>query len=94
MAKVLIWVSVVMFGIYLVKTQFLTSKTYDPFIAGCMTSGSASESQCRCLSGYMHKRYSDREIQAIMDGAVQDRIAREKIAKDVREGSLMCASAQ
>ena len=92
MSKILVWIAVVMLAIYVVKSQYLTSKTYQPFIDGCMASGSASAQQCECLSKYMHKRYSDIEMQSIMDNAISDTLMQKQVARDVRLGSASCAA--
>lgn len=92
MAKVLLWISAVMLVIFTVKTQYLTSKTYQPFVDGCVAAGTASEAQCECLSDYLHKRYSDIEMEAIMDGRLGDALSKTKVEFDIRKGSEFCAS--
>ena len=42
MGKVFLWMAVVLFGIYLVTTQYLGSKTWEPFRDGCLAAGGAS----------------------------------------------------
>ncbi|MGY8869502.1 MAG: hypothetical protein ACKVJE_03590 [Pseudomonadales bacterium] len=92
MAKVLLWISAVMLGVFVIKTQYLTSKTYEPFIAGCVASKSATQEQCECLSDYVHKRYSDLEVQAIMDNRLGDELSRTKVEQDIQQGSQVCAN--
>lgn len=93
MSKVLLWIGVVMLAIYVVKTQYLTSRTYQPFIEGCMASGNASEAQCSCLADYLHQRYSDKEMQAIMNNGLEDELIRSRVEQDIRTGSKACAQA-
>lgn len=81
-----------MLAVYVVKTQYLTSKTYEPFVAGCAASGNASQVQCECLSGYIHKRYSDIEVQAIMDNRLGDELSKTEVEQDIRQGSQICAN--
>jgi hypothetical protein len=92
MAKVLLWISAVMLAVYVVKTQYLTSKTYEPFIAGCVASGNATKEQCECLSAYVHKRYSDLEVRAIMDNRLGDELSQTKVEQDIRHGSKICTN--
>ncbi len=81
-----------MLGVFVIKTQYLTSKTYEPFIAGCVASKSATQEQCECLSDYVHKRYSDLEVQAIMDNRLGDELSRTKVEQDIQQGSQVCAN--
>lgn len=81
-----------MLGVFVIKTQYLTSKTYEPFIAGCVASGNATQEQCECLSGYVHKRYSDLEVRAIMDNRLGDELSKTKVEQDIRQGSKVCAN--
>lgn len=90
MGKVLLWMAAVMFGIYLVKTQYLTSKTWEPFRDGCLAAGSATEAQCSCLSDYMHERFSDLEVKRIMDNQTTDPVFSERVANAVMAGTLAC----
>lgn len=92
MAKVLLWIAAVSFAIYIVKSQYLSSKTYEPFIQACVSAGSASEARCTCLSDYIHQRYSDKEVQAMMDNRIADAAGRQQIERDVRLGSEYCAA--
>ncbi|WP_028470573.1 hypothetical protein [Neptunomonas japonica] len=92
MAKVLLWISAVLLAVFVIKTQYLTSKTYEPFIAGCVASGNASQEQCECLSDYVHKRYSDLEVRAIMDNRLGDELSQTKVEQDIRQGSQVCAN--
>lgn len=89
MAKVFIWIAVVSLAVLVVKTQFLTSKTYEPFIAGCMAGENATQERCECLSRYVHKHFSDREVQAIMDQRLEGAFA-QKVAEVVQSGSQAC----
>jgi len=81
-----------MVAIYVVKSQYLTSKTFEPFVEGCMASATASARQCECLSKYMHKRYSDLEMQSIMDNNMTDSLMKKQVARDVKLGSSECAA--
>ncbi|WP_054340470.1 hypothetical protein [Neptunomonas antarctica] len=94
MAKVFLWISAVMLAIFVIKTQYLTSKTYEPFIAGCVASGNATPEQCTCLSDYVHKRYSDNEVQAVMDNRLGDALSQRKVEQDILRGSQLCANEQ
>ncbi|BBB31415.1 hypothetical protein [Neptunomonas japonica] len=92
MAKILLWISAVLLAVFVIKTQYLTSKTYEPFVAGCVSSGNASQEQCECLSDYVHKRYSDLEVRAIMDNRLGDELSQTKVEQDIRQGSQVCAN--
>ena len=81
-----------MLAVYVIKTQYLTSKTYEPFVAGCVASGTSSQAQCECLGNYIHKRYSDLEVQAIMDNRLGDELSKTKVNQDIRQGSQLCAN--
>ncbi len=81
-----------MLAVFVIKTQYLTSKTYEPFVAGCVASGNASQEQCECLSDYVHKRYSDLEVRAIMDNRLGDELSQTKVEQDIRQGSKVCAN--
>ena len=54
MGKVFLWIAAVLLVVFTVKTQYLTSKTWEPFKQGCMAGGTATEEQCSCLSSYGH----------------------------------------
>lgn len=90
MGKVFLWMAAVLLAIYLVKSQFLTSKTWTPFRDGCLASGNASEEQCNCLSDYVHERFSDQEVQRIMNNQMTDPVFSEKVNKTVVAGTLAC----
>lgn len=92
MSKVLLWISAVLLAVYVIKTEYLTSKTYEPFVAGCVAAGTASQAQCECLADYMHKRYSDVDVQAIMDDRLGNELPRSKVEQDIRKGSQICAN--
>lgn len=89
MGKVFIWIAVVSLAVLVVKTQFLASKTYEPFIAGCMAGEGATQERCECLSRYVHKHFSDREVQAIMEQRLEGAFA-QKVEEIVRAGSQAC----
>lgn len=93
MAKILVWIAVVMLGIYVVKTRYLTSTTHQPFIDGCLASGSASPEQCRCLADYLHRIYSDKEMQAIMAGNYNTSLPKEQVEQRIFQGSRACQTA-
>ncbi|MBV1787869.1 hypothetical protein KQ940_07345 [Marinobacterium sp. D7] len=90
MGKVFLWMGVVLLAIYLVKSQFLSSKTWTPFRDGCVASGNASEAQCDCLSDYVHERFSDQEVQRIMDTRITDPVFADKVNRTVVAGTLAC----
>ncbi|KEA63489.1 hypothetical protein ADIMK_2268 [Marinobacterium lacunae] len=90
MGKVFLWMGVVLLAIYLVKSQYLSSKTWGPFRDGCLASGGATEEQCSCLSDYVHERFSDQEVQRIMDTRITDPVFAEKVNKTVVAGTLAC----
>ncbi|GGC09489.1 hypothetical protein GCM10011352_39860 [Marinobacterium zhoushanense] len=90
MGKVFLWMGAVLLAIYLVKSQFLTSKTWTPFRDGCVASGNASEAQCSCLSDYVHERFSDQEVQRIMDTQITDPVFADKVNRTVMAGTLAC----
>ncbi len=92
MGKVFLWMAVVLFGIYLVKTQYLGSKTWEPFRDGCLAAGGASEAQCSCLADYIHERFSDQEVQRIMNNQVTDPVFTQRVNTAVQAGTLACRS--
>lgn len=94
MGKTLLWIGAVMFAIYLVKTQYLNSSTWTPFRDGCLAAGSASEAQCNCLTDYVHQRFSDKEVQRIMEQQVDDPVFAEKVRQTVMAGTLACRNPQ
>lgn len=90
MGKTLLWIAAVMFAIYLVKTQYLNSSTWTPFRDGCLASGTASEAQCNCLADYVHERFSDEEVQRIMDQQITDPVFADRVQRTVLAGTLAC----
>lgn len=90
MGKVFLWISAVLLVVYTMKTQYLTSKTWQPFRDGCMASENATEEQCSCLADYVHKHFSDREVEQIMNQTITDQAMQQKIAGIVRVGSRQC----
>jgi hypothetical protein len=90
MGKILLWISGVLLAVYVVKSQFLSSSTYQPFITGCLASGSASEEQCTCLSSYLHKLYSDNEMKMIMAEQYPSASFKAKFESDLSRGSQAC----
>jgi hypothetical protein len=94
MGKVLLWIAAVMFAIYLVKTQYLSSSTWTPFRDGCLAGGSATQAQCDCLADYVHERFTDEEVQRIMDNQVTDPVFAEKVNQTVIAGTLSCRNPQ
>jgi len=89
MGKVFLWIGFVALAAYLVKSQYLNSKTFEPFIQGCMSGEGATEERCTCLSRYVHKHFSDREVQAIMDQRIEGAFAR-KVEDVIATGSRSC----
>jgi hypothetical protein len=71
MSKVLLWVAVVFGAIYLVRVNYFGSKTYEPFLQGCVASG-ATEARCTCLTDYVHERFDDLEVRKIMTHNMSD----------------------
>ena len=89
MSKVLLWMSAVLFAIYIVKTQYLNSKTWEPFKDGCVAGG-YTEEQCSCLSDYVHERLSDNEVQSIMDGRIDNTEFANRVNGIRVAGNLAC----
>jgi hypothetical protein len=89
MSKVLVWISIVMLAVYVVKTQYLTSKTWEPFRDGCIAGG-GTEAQCNCLSDYLHERFSDLEVERIMKLEKGDSAFETKVEQTVMAGTLAC----
>ena len=90
MGKIFLWISAVLLVVYTMKTQYLTSTTWQPFKDACMTSEGATDAQCSCLADYVHKHFSDREVQQIMNQTVADPAMQQKIEGVVRVGSKQC----
>jgi len=90
MGKVFLWIAAVLLVVFTVKTQYLTSKTWEPFKQGCMAGGTATEEQCSCLSNYVHKHFSDNEVERIMQVTISDPVMRQKVEGIVRVGSREC----
>ncbi len=78
-------------AVFVMKTQLLTSKTYGPFVDGCMTVEGASQERCECLGKYVHKHFSDNEVKVIMAQQMEGAFA-EKVQEVVAAGSLACAN--
>lgn len=93
MSKVLVWISIVMLAVYVVKTQYLTSKTWEPFRDGCIVGG-GTEAQCTCLSDYLHERFSDLEVERIMKLEKGDSAFETKVEQTVMAGTLACKSGE
>lgn len=89
MSKALLWIGIVLGAVYIMKTQFLNSKTYDPFKQGCIAGG-YSEAQCGCLADYVHERLSDQEVQGIMDNRVSDPGFAARVNSIRVAGNLAC----
>lgn len=92
MAKVFLWMGAVLLAIYLVKSQFLNSKTWTPFRDGCVVAGSGSEEQCNCLANYVHERFSDQEVKRIMETEITDPVFADKVDRAVMAGTLACSN--
>ncbi|MDO6514894.1 MULTISPECIES: hypothetical protein [unclassified Neptuniibacter] len=92
MYKVLIWIAFVALGILAVKTQFLTSDTFEPFKEGCMQGEGATEERCDCLAKYVHKHFSDNEVKLIMSNQLSDPDFKLKVEEVVNSGSIACAA--
>ncbi|WP_432471257.1 hypothetical protein [Amphritea sp. HPY] len=90
MGKVFLWIAAVMLVIFTMKTQFLTSKTWAPFKEGCVAGGTATEEQCSCLADYVHKQFSDNEVEQIMAGTITEPAMQSKVASIIRVGSREC----
>ncbi|MCV6590860.1 MAG: hypothetical protein OIF57_17850 [Marinobacterium sp.] len=91
MSKIFLWIGVVALAVFVMKTQFLNSKTWQPFKEGCMAGGTATEAQCSCLSDYVHKHFSDNEVGMIMRQQLGDSVFVAKVEDVVRRGSQACA---
>ncbi|WP_417227043.1 hypothetical protein [Amphritea sp.] len=90
MGKVFLWIAAVLLVVFTVKTQYLTSTTWEPFKQGCMAGGTATEAQCSCLSDYVHKHFSDNEVERIMQGTMTDPAMKLKVEGIVRVGTRQC----
>ena len=90
MGKVFLWISAVLLLVFTIKTQYLTSTTWEPFKQGCMAGGSATEQQCSCLSDYVHQHFSDREVEQIMAGTLASPAMQQKVESIIRVGSREC----
>ena len=93
MSKVLVWISIVMLAIYVVKTQYLTSKTWEPFRDGCIAGG-GTEAQCNCLADYVHERFSDLEVERIMRMEQGDSAFEAKVQQTIMAGTLACKAGE
>ncbi|MBY4679083.1 hypothetical protein [Marinobacterium arenosum] len=92
MSKVFLWIGAVALAVFVLKSQFLNSKTWQPFMDGCMASGGASEAQCSCLTDYVHKHFSDREVGMIMRQQTGDGAFASKVEEVVRGGTRQCVA--
>jgi len=93
MSKVFLWIGVVALAVFVMKSQFLNSKTWEPFKQGCMAGGTATEAQCGCLSDYVHKHFTDNEVKMIMREQLGDSVFAAKVDEVVRNGSQACTNA-
>lgn len=89
MYKILLWIGAVSLAVFLVKTQLWTSKTYGPFVEGCMQGENSTEERCECLGKYVHKHFSDNEVKVIMAQRLEGAFG-EKVKEVVAAGSLAC----
>ncbi|MGB0466997.1 MAG: hypothetical protein ACPGF7_05600 [Pontibacterium sp.] len=71
------------------KTELWSSKTNTPFVQGCMAGENSTLERCECLSKYVHKHFSDMEVQAIMDQRMEGAFA-QKVNEVIRAGSQSC----
>lgn len=92
MSKVFLWIGIVALSVFILKSQFLNSKTWEPFKQGCMAGGTATEEQCSCLTDYVHKHFSDNEVGMIMREQLGDSVFASKVKEVVRAGSESCAA--
>lgn len=91
MSKVLLWIAVVMGAIYIVRVNYFGSKTYEPFMNGCLVSG-ASEARCSCLTDYVHERFDDLEVGRILRSDRSDAAFSERVDRVIAAGTLACKS--
>lgn len=89
MSKVLLWVAVVMGAIYLVRVNYWGSKTYEPFVNGCVLSG-ASEVRCNCLADYVHERFDDLEVARILRNDRSEVAFSDRVDRTIAAGTLSC----
>lgn len=92
MTKAFLWIGIVALAAFVMKSQFLNSKTWEPFKQGCMAGGTATEEQCSCLSDYVHKHFSDQEVRMVMNQQLGDSVFKAKVEEVVRNGSQACAA--
>ena len=93
MSKVLLWVAVVFGAIYLVRVNYFGSKTYEPFLQGCIASG-ATEARCACLTDYVHERFDDLEVRKIMTHNMSDEAFAAQVERTIAAGTLACKAAE
>ena len=76
-------------AVYIVKTELITSETYEPFVQGCMQGEGATEERCECLGQYLHKHFSDNEMKVIMAQKADGAFA-QKVEEVVMAGAQSC----
>lgn len=91
MTKAFLWIAAIALAVFTVKHEFLASKTFTPFIEGCMAGEGATEARCECLSRYVHKHFSDLEVKAIMDQRMEGEFA-SKAIEIMQVGARNCAN--
>lgn len=74
---------------FAVSQQFLTPKTLQPFVQGCIQSG-ATKAQCECLGSYVHDRLTEQEIGAVMENRVAGASFQNKVESTIQSGTLAC----
>lgn len=89
MSKVLLWIAVVMGAIYIVRVNYWGSKTYEPFVNGCLASG-ASPLRCECLADYVHERFDDLEVARILKNDKTDSSFSDRVDRTIAAGTLSC----
>ena len=91
MGRVLMWIAAVCAAVLFIRYEFLTSKTFEPFVEACSRSENSTPERCECLSRYVHKHFSDNEVEQIMRQQAEGAFA-IKVEEVIQQGSMACAA--
>ncbi len=90
MPKLLLYIAALALLAFALSQKFGSPSTIEPFVETCLSGGSGTRKQCRCLAEYVHDRLTADEISAVMDNRVAGQAFQNKVANIVRAGAVAC----
>ena len=90
MPKIMLYIAALALLGFVLSSQFRSPETREPFIEACLSGGSGTQKQCRCLADYVHERLTQDEIRAVMENRVAGKLFQDKVANVVRSGANAC----